>query len=138
MRTYGNDIYKLNQRQIFVFGCNTEGRHGMGAAKTALRFGAVYGKTGLQGQTYGIVTKDLKKLKHPSIPRHHIEFQIGSMYILASSLMPHNDFLVAYHGKRRNLNGYTSLEMATMFKAAGPIPDNIIFQVDFAHLIESI
>lgn len=45
---------------FFVFGSNLGGYHGAGAAKEALeRFGAVYGKAeGLQGQSYGIPTKD--------------------------------------------------------------------------------
>ena len=45
---------------IFVFGSNISGRHGAGAAKTALeRFGAVYGQgIGLMGYSYGIPTKD--------------------------------------------------------------------------------
>jgi hypothetical protein len=51
----------LLQNEIFVFGSNTEGRHGAGAAKTAMVWGAEYGKnSGRQGQTYAIITKDLK------------------------------------------------------------------------------
>jgi hypothetical protein len=46
--------------RIFVFGSNLAGRHGKGAALTALKnFGAVYGKpVGLQGRSYAIPTKD--------------------------------------------------------------------------------
>lgn len=45
---------------IFVFGSNLQGRHGKGAAKTALeKYGAKYGQgMGLQGQSYAIPTKD--------------------------------------------------------------------------------
>ena len=45
---------------VFVFGSNELGRHGAGAAKYALdHHGAVYGKgEGLQGNSYGIPTKD--------------------------------------------------------------------------------
>jgi hypothetical protein len=51
----------LLQNEIFVFGSNTEGRHGAGAAKTAMTWGAEYGKnSGRQGQTYAIITKDLR------------------------------------------------------------------------------
>ena len=47
-------------KPIFVFGSNTAGRHGLGAAKVALsRFGALYGQGyGLQGNSFGIPTKD--------------------------------------------------------------------------------
>jgi len=57
------NITSLKSNEVFVFGSNTEGRHGAGAAKTAVdKFGAKYGKAkGLQGQSYAIVTKDLPK-----------------------------------------------------------------------------
>lgn len=44
---------------IFVFGSNAAGRHGKGAALTALRlYGAKYGQgQGLQGRSYAIPTK---------------------------------------------------------------------------------
>lgn len=46
--------------EIFVFGSNLAGRHGKGAALTALKeYGAIYGQgEGLQGNSYGIPTKD--------------------------------------------------------------------------------
>lgn len=53
------NITKLEENQIFVFGSNLSGRHGKGAAKTALDWGAKWGQAkGLQGRTYGIPTKD--------------------------------------------------------------------------------
>ena len=59
MRTTPNNITTLETNQIFVFGSNQSGRHGKGAAKTALGWGAIYGQAeGLQGKTYGIPTKD--------------------------------------------------------------------------------
>jgi hypothetical protein len=52
-------IKSLAQKEIFVFGSNQSGRHGKGAAKTALGWGAVWGQAeGLQGRTYGIPTKN--------------------------------------------------------------------------------
>ena len=55
-------ITHLQPNQIFVFGSNTEGRHGGGAARQAMQWGAEYGNPrGRQGQTYAIVTKDLAK-----------------------------------------------------------------------------
>jgi len=52
-------ITKLEPGQIFVFGSNQGGKHGKGAAKTALTWGAIWGQAnGLQGRTYGISTKD--------------------------------------------------------------------------------
>lgn len=47
-------------KKIFVFGSNLAGRHGAGAALFAKEnHGAIYGRgEGLQGQSYGIPTKD--------------------------------------------------------------------------------
>ncbi len=50
---------KLDSGMIFVFGSNLAGRHGAGAAKAALRYGAKYGYgIGLVGASYAIPTKD--------------------------------------------------------------------------------
>ena len=58
-RTTPENINSLAENQIFVFGSNLSGRHGKGAAKTALGWGAKYGQaSGIQGKTYGIPTKD--------------------------------------------------------------------------------
>lgn len=52
-------INTLSDNEIFVFGSNESGIHGLGAAKQALKWGAVRGQAeGLQGRTYGIPTKD--------------------------------------------------------------------------------
>ena len=51
-------ITDLGPDEIFVFGSNTVGRHGRGAAKTAMKWGAKYGHgEGLVGRTYGLPTK---------------------------------------------------------------------------------
>lgn len=49
-------IERLEPHQVFVFGSNAEGMHGVAAARTAHeRFGAVWGQgSGLQGQSYGV------------------------------------------------------------------------------------
>ena len=51
-------IDTLKPGEIFVFGSNSAGAHGGGAARFAYeRFGAVWGHSeGLQGQSYGIDT----------------------------------------------------------------------------------
>ena len=52
------NITKLGEDEIFVFGSNLEGRHAGGAARVAYdKFGAVWGQgVGLQGQAYAIPT----------------------------------------------------------------------------------
>jgi hypothetical protein len=43
-KTYKDFITQLKDNQIFVFGSNTQGRHGKGAALLARnKFGAIYG-----------------------------------------------------------------------------------------------
>jgi hypothetical protein len=50
-------IDHLNQDEVFCFGSNEKGRHGRGAAKTALQWGAKFGQAfGLQGKTFAIPT----------------------------------------------------------------------------------
>lgn len=52
---------------IFVFGSNRQGRHGKGAALTAVqKYGAIYGQAkGRQGDSYAIVTKELRNGYQP-------------------------------------------------------------------------
>ena len=53
------NITSIAENEVFVFGSNLSGRHGKGAAKTALGWGAKLGQAaGIQGKTYGIPTKD--------------------------------------------------------------------------------
>src|ERR1039458_10858747 len=58
MRYTPENITTLAENEVFVYGANENFRHGAGAAKFAMRWGAEYGKVGLQGKTWGIPTKD--------------------------------------------------------------------------------
>lgn len=67
-RITSENIKKLLPNEIFVFGSNLAGRHGKGAAKQALTWGAKYGQaSGLQGRTYGIPTKNASITKTLSL-----------------------------------------------------------------------
>lgn len=67
-RITSNNITSLLPNQIFVFGSNLSGIHGAGAAKTAIKFGAIYGQEiGLQGNSYAIPTKNASISKTLSI-----------------------------------------------------------------------
>jgi len=58
MRVTDDNIRKLSH-EIFVFGSNLSGLHGGGAALTAMKWGAIMGRSGgLQGNTYAIPTVD--------------------------------------------------------------------------------
>lgn len=137
MKTYTGYIKKLEPNQIFVFGSNPQGRHGRGAAATASKlFGAKHGQArGLQGQSYGIVTKDLTKRFHPSVPAKDIIKEIQQLYLFAAS-KPDWEFLIAYSGHGVNLNGYNNPQMAKMF-ASAPIPPNIVFENTFFEMVMS-
>jgi len=134
---YKGDITPADDT-IFVFGSNTEGRHGAGAAKTAVKnFGAVYGQAeGLQGSSYAIITKDLAKGER-SISKTAIVNSIRRMYRTAER-MPDKTFKVAYRTKdgEAGLNGYTGREMKDMFLAAGTIPANVQFSSEWADILE--
>jgi hypothetical protein len=136
MKTYKGEATKLKQNQIFVFGSNTQGKHGRGSALAAkLHFGAKYGQAyGLQGQSYAIVTKDLTKYSHPSISSEHIIEQIKKLYLFAEE-NTNLYFIVAYSGTKTNLNGYSNQEMADMFSNV-EIPKNIIFEYEFSKLLK--
>lgn len=131
MKTYKGIIETLPDNGIFVFGSNTQGRHGKGAALVARqKFGAIYGQAeGRQGNSYAIVTKDLTKYKHPSVTTGNIEAAIRVLYHYAIN-NPTLDFYIAYSGTGVNLNGYSNEEMAYMFSHV-KIPDNIVFEENF-------
>jgi len=76
-RTTPDIVYKLEKNEIFVFGSNLLGRHGAGAAKTAMiKFGAIYGQaSGIQGKSYGIPTKGytMKQILSTSEIKVHVD-----------------------------------------------------------------
>lgn len=139
IKTYSGHITALTNNEVFVFGSNTQGRHGKGAAKIARdKFGAIYGQSrGRQGDSYAICTKDLTKSVHPSVSREDIISQLVTLYEYAkeSNML----FIIAYSGSGTNLNGYSPDDMAKMFVRAGllsdGIPENIVFEYLFSHLI---
>lgn len=141
MQTYQGNISKeIVKNNILVFGSNTEGKHGKGTAKLAiLYFGAIYGQAkGLQGHSYAIVTKNLTKLKHPSIDRNYIIEQIDNLYLFALE-RPEWKFYIPYNTTSTNLNAYTSNQMAEMFAGThNSIPDNVIFEETFGQLVQQI
>lgn len=138
MKTYKGKLNKLEPNQIFAFGSNPEGRHSKGAALIAKKiFGAKYGQAeGLMGQSYGIITKDLRKSKHPSIPTKDIKKSIKVLYDFAKENSD-KEFFIAYSGKGKLLSGFTPQQMADMFYNAdrGYIPDNIVFEENFYVLV---
>lgn len=152
----GKFINNIENNQIFCFGSNPEGRHGAGAAKTAMKFGAKYGKgRGLVGNTYALITKNLtagfieketgiqyNNESYKSVSEFDIKKNIADMYACAEQ-HPDKEFLLAYSyemwangNPKKSLNGYTSMEMANMLFDDQNVPDNIVFNESFKPVFE--
>lgn len=113
-RTTPENITELNEGEIFVFGSNLSGRHGKGAAKTALGFGAKWGQGwGKQGRSYGIPTKDVSVYKTLTIPQ--IAHYVGEFIEYAKDT-PELTFLVTEIGC--GLAGLKPKQIAPLFKDA--------------------
>lgn len=102
--------------EIFVFGSNRQGRHGAGAAKSAvLRHGAVYGQAeGLQGNSYAIITKELRR-GFQSVTLQEIEEGVNKFLKFAAH-NPDLTFIVTPIGC--GLAGFTPEQIAPLFKEA--------------------
>ena len=157
--TYEGDITELEYNEIAVVGTNTEGRYGMGFALYCKKKGWLENTNprGMNGKTYGIVTKDLTKSSHPSVSTMNIKTQIMKLYMVAS-ISSTRKFLIPYKAEGVNLNNYTPIEMAQMFvdveiigeetskilgfgpgyDGGGIIPPNVIFEEGFAQLMEEL
>ena len=128
---------------IFVFGSNTDGRHGAGAAKVAMElFDAINGVSeGLQGHAYGLPTTELNKYNQEfrlqqSLPAERIILYIKRLYTRCL-LHPELEFKVAYRSKpdEVTLCGYSGEQLMTFFKAAKEkfdYPDNLWFSEEWA------
>ena len=121
------NIKKLGDNEVFVFGSNTAGRHGAGAALTALKhFGAVYGEgEGLQGKSYAIPTKNHRI---QTMPLNGIAYYVNR-FLEFSKEHPELTFLVTPIGT--GLAGLSAADIAPMFKGA---PKNVVLPKDFLQL----
>jgi hypothetical protein len=111
---------------IFVFGSNTEGRHGKGAALEARNnWGAIYGQArGLQGRSYAIVTKELRK-HLPDITLAEIYDEVG-VFIDFASRHPEHRFILTPIGC--GLAGFSPEQIAPFFSVC---PKNIVLPKEF-------
>lgn len=118
-RTTSERIVSLNENEVFVFGSNLSGKHGRGAAKTALhKFGAKWGQAaGLQGRSYGIPTKgrNMDVLNLDEI-NHHVE-----KFIKTAKANPQLTFLVTEIGC--GLARFSPKQIAPLFEKAKEIPN---------------
>lgn len=106
--------HQIQAGEIFVFGSNTTGRHGKGAALTAkLHFGAKQGQgVGLEGQSYAIPTKNGRL---QTLPLSKIEQYVND-FIQFSNQHHELKFFVTAIGT--GLAGYKHEQIAPMFANA--------------------
>ncbi len=117
-------IRELQPNEIFVFGSNIDGLHIGGAARTAMKWGAVWGQgIGLQGQTYAIPTMDGSVEKIIPYVDEFIAFAVAN---------PSMRFLVTEIGC--GIAGYTHAQIAPLFEKAISV-DNIYFPQSFWDII---
>lgn len=107
-------ITKIKRNEIFVFGSNLSGRHGAGAAKLALQWGAIYGQfEGLQGNTYAIPTVNASISNKLSIKE--IKLYINNFIQFAKN----NSNLIFYVTEIGcGLAGWSPNDIAPLFKEA--------------------
>jgi len=131
MRVTPQNITKLEPNEIFVFGSNESGRHGAGAARQALTWGAIWGQPrGLQGRTYGIPTKNFSITKTLSIPKIQIFVDEFIEYAISR---PDLIFLVTEIGC--GLAGLSQKDVGPLFKDAIDL-ENIYLPKKFIQYIK--
>lgn len=142
----GEVIKDLPDNGILVFGSNAEGRHGAGLAKVArVSYGAVYGRSrGLQGKSYGLVTKNLTKgftekltgitydkEGYRSVTPKQIINNIKELYECCRVNEDKLFYMPYKFTSNKSLNGYTGVEMFTLFMFVKNVPNNIVFHESY-------
>jgi hypothetical protein len=114
---------------VFVFGSNLAGRHGKGAALYAREHhGAIYGQSeGLQGNSYGIPTKDA------SIRTLPLETIAGYVTRFKAFAAAHPDHRFQVTAIGCGLAGYSPTQIAPLFRGA---PSNCILPAEFVAVLE--
>ena len=115
---------------IFVFGANREGRHGKGSALEArLHHGAIYGQAeGLQGNSYAIVTKELRR---GFLPVTLDEVQLGVEKFLEFAAR-HREWKFKVVAIGCSLAGFSPLQIGPMFRNR---TDNVLIPAEFIQAI---
>lgn len=123
------DIRKLAPGEIFVFGSNTEGKHGKGAAKYAMqKFGAKWGDAeGLTGRCYALPTVG-DRLSKMSLDRISIHVQ---RFLKCAAKHPELTFLVTLVGC--GLAGHKVRDIGPMFAQRLP---NVILPKEFVDTLK--
>ena len=127
MRITPERITELESNEIFVFGSNSAGHHGGGAARLAYeKFGARWGQaTGLQGRSYAIPTM----FGSPQPIQSHAD-----TFTQFAEDHPELVFLVTEIGC--GIAGFTPAQIAPMFARAARL-ENVALPQRFRDVLES-
>lgn len=129
-RITSDHITSLQPNEVFVFGSNLDGFHGGGAARQALKWGAMIGQgVGLQGNTYAIPTMFATEKEIQPYIDEFIQF---------AKEHPDKTFLVTEIGC--GIAGFTAKDIAPLFEEAVEV-ENIslpkkfwkVLKKDFSH-----
>lgn len=120
-------IMQLEPNEIFIFGSNTAGKHGAGAALQArLSWGAKWGiGEGITGQCYAFPTLDGSNSQLTQLP---IEALVASRDRLYSTCAQHTDKIFLLTKVGCGLAGYPEETMRGLF--VDP-PANLILPLDW-------
>lgn len=133
-RVTPENIVELKPNEVFVFGSNTRGMHGGGAAAAAVKWGAVMGNGfGIQGQTYAIPTLWFPATRPGMeiIPIYHIKNQVN-IFIDYAKNNPNKIFLVTKIGT--GIAAIPVTEIAPLFETAISIK-NIYLPKEFWEIL---
>jgi hypothetical protein len=126
MKYTPENITHLEPNQIFCYGANAAGIHGAGAAKLALKWGAKMYEYGLNGQTYGIPTKDRQIY---TLPLDKIQLHVNDFLATAFSHQEY-EFLVTKIGCGLAL--YQPKDIAPLFKIIKTgVFENVVLPEEF-------
>lgn len=123
------NITELKPNEILVYGSNQYAQHNGGAAKAALKFGALHENCpiGLCGQTYGIVTTSFNE---EEISVSFLRTQIDMLYKFAK-IRPDLLFYVTKIGT--GIAGWSVSIISQLFKDREHFkPSNIILPIEFS------
>lgn len=135
MKTTPEEVTKLGHNQIFVFGSNTAGVHGKGAAKTARdKFGAQKGVAeGRTGNCYAIPTRvylgrdeEHWKVRFEPVPLVDIMRSVFNFLRYAHE-HPELEFLVTKLGC--GYAGYNAADIKPFFTE--DCPPNVVLPIEF-------
>lgn len=119
------NITELASNEVFVFGSNKAGNHAGGAAKAAIKWGAVMGVSeGLQGQTYAIPTLDENMEKVSTLALR----QSITRFLQTAMLSPETSFLFTKIGC--GIAGFTVEEMRNILSIFY-FPRNVVLPIEF-------